>query len=148
MLIQTTYVPRNVGQSCAPSFNDVECLAALANGTSTNATGLATQYLSAATAISADVTIYNHTVALASTSAATVAAASVANGALGFATGTEAPGDKLLIVVHSASATAIYEFASTIQDDLISAGELTLVAMLTGVATGLSTANGADFLTV
>jgi hypothetical protein len=122
--------------------------AALANGSSSNATAVATQFQSSAAAITANITIYNHTVALADTTAATVAAASIANGALGFITGTETAGDKLLIVVHSATTTAIYEFASAAQDDVISVGELTLLATLTGVVTGLTTANGADFLTI
>ena len=126
----------------------IQYTAALANGTSTNSTALPLQYLSASTAITGNVTIYNYQTALASTSTAAVALESMANGALGFATGTEAAGDKLLIIVHSASTTAIYEFASGVQDDLISAGELTLVVTLTGVSTGLVTANGADFLTL
>lgn len=123
----------------------IQYTAALVNGTSTGATALATQYLSAATQITANNTIYNYTTALADTSAATVAAASVSAGALGFAAGTETAGDKLLIAVHSATTTAVYAFASVTQNGTIAANELTLLATLSNVATGLTTAAGGDF---
>jgi hypothetical protein len=122
--------------------------AALANGTSDNTTALATQYLSAATAITANVTIYNYTAALADTLEATVVTASIANGALGFATSEEDAGDKLLIVVHDGTDTAVYAYTYAATDDVLAADELDLLVTLTGVPNGLTTAGGADFLTV
>jgi Ca2+-binding RTX toxin-like protein len=64
-------------------------------------------------------------------SIATVTAATAAT-AIGAAAGAYAAGDKALFAVHSASATTLFLFTSAGNDALVSAGELTQIATLTG----------------